>query len=162
MNRLLLTLGTFAFAAVVYGLMLIGWRSRQRRQVDLPEPAGAQGISPEIARIDRGLFVGTTGADNWLDRIAVHGLSNRSTAALEVREDGVHVVREAGLELFIPWGSMNGVSVETSLAGKVVSTGMLLVSWQLGTRALVSAYRADDPADHERLRAVIETRKEAA
>jgi hypothetical protein len=162
MTRLLLTLGTFAFAAVVYGLMLMGWRSRQRRQVELPEPPEAQGISPQVARIDHGLFVGTTGAEDWLDRIAVHGLSDRSTAALEAREDGVHLVREAGLELFIPWGSINGVSVETSLAGKVVSTGMLLVAWQLGPRALVSAYRADDPADHERLRAVIETRREAA
>jgi hypothetical protein len=151
MQRLLLTLGTLGLAVGVYASMLKGWRNRQRRQADLPAPPTALGDAPVVLGPVSGLFVGTTGADHWLDRVAVHHLSDRSAAQLTVAGDGVHLERTALPELFVPWGSIESVDVETALGGKVVSTGMLLVTWALGERRLRSAFRADDRADHPRL-----------
>ncbi|MDP9183518.1 MAG: hypothetical protein M3P04_12175, partial [Actinomycetota bacterium] len=64
---------------------------------------------------------------------------------------GVHLARTALPELFVPWGSIESVDVESALGGKVVSTGMLLLTWDLGERRLRSAFRADQRADHPRL-----------
>ena len=151
MQRLVLTLGTLAFAAVVYAAMLKGWRGRQRRQADLPAPPMASADAAVVTGPVPGLFVGTTGADHWLDRIAVHHLSDRATAALTVREDGVHVDRAALPALFVPWRSIEAVDLETALGGKVVSTGMLLVTWHLGARLVRTAFRADDREQHATL-----------
>ena len=151
MQRLLLTLGTLAVAVVGALAMLHGWRSRQRRQGDLPLPAVPAGAAPVLLGPVRGLFVGTTGADHWLDRIVVHTLSDRAVAELTLAEDGVRVERPGLPELLVPWGSIEAVDVETALAGKVVSTGMLLLTWTLGSRRLRTAFRADERADHPRL-----------
>lgn len=156
MDRLLLTLGTLVLAGVVYGLMLRGWRARQVRQRDLPAPAlavpGATALQPAVP----GLFVGTTGADHWLDRIAVHHLADRAAGELLVAADGVHVTREALPELFVPWESIEAVNIESSLAGKVVTSGMLVLTWSLGDRRLASAFRATDRAAHTQLLETIE------
>lgn len=158
MQRLILTLGTLAFAAVVYAAMLKGWRGRQRRQSDLPAPALPGTETTVLSGPVDGLFVGTTGADHWLDRVAVHHLSDRAAATLAVAEDGVHVERSGLPELFVPWGSIVGVDLETALGGKVVSTGMLLLTWRLGERVLRTAFRADDRAQHAALLDAISAR----
>jgi hypothetical protein len=154
-SRVLLTVGTVLLAAVLYGLMLKGWRSRQRRQADLPEPPVATGDARGVLWPVPGLFVGTTSADDWLDRIAVHRLSDRSTGELLVAEDGVHVSRDGLPELYLPFGSIEQVSIEQSLAGKVVSGGMLVLNWRLGSRSLATAFRATDHSAHARLRDAI-------
>jgi len=151
-SRVLLTGGTVLFAVAVYALMLKGWRARQDRQQDLPEPPVAAGRARALAAPVPGLFVGTTSATDWLDRIAVHRLSDRSTADLVVAEDGVHLVREGLPELFIPLPELEAVSIEQSLAGKVVSGGMLVLTWHLGARTLATAFRATEHAAHARLR----------
>ena len=151
-SRVVLSGGTVLFAVVVYALMLKGWRSRQDRQSDLPEPALAAGGARALAAPVPGLFVGTTSAIDWLDRIAVHRLSDRATADLIVAEDGVHLVREGLPELFIPLSSLDAVSIEQSLAGKIVSGGMLVLTWRLGARTLATAFRATEHAAHVRLR----------
>ncbi len=148
MDRVLLTLGTLAFAGVVYALMLKGWRSRQRRQADLPAPPVATPGATVLAGPVAGLYVGTTGSEHWMDRIAVHQLSDRATGTAAVAADGLHLLRDDLPEVFVPAASATAVQVETSLAGKVVSTGMLTVTWQLGERLVTSAFRADDPAHH--------------
>jgi hypothetical protein len=137
-SRVLLTAGTVLFAAVFYALMLKGWRARQRRQGDLPPPPVSTGDARRIVQPVPGLFVGTTSATDWLDRIAVHRLSDRSSAALIVAEDGIQ-----------------GVTIEQSLAGKVISGGMLVLTWRLGTRSLATAFRATDHSAHARLRDAI-------
>jgi hypothetical protein len=154
-SRVLLTVGTVLFAGIVYALMLKGWRSRQRRQGDLPPPPVATGDARRVLPPVPGLFVGTTSAEDWLDRIAVHRLSDRSTADLLVAEDGVHVEREGLPELYLPFESIEAVSIEQSLAGKVISGGMLVLTWRLGTRSLATAFRATDHSAHARLRDAI-------
>ncbi len=148
MDRVLLTLGTLAFAGVVYALMLKGWRSRQRRQDDVPAPPVATPGAAVLAGPFKGLYVGTTGAEHWMDRIAVHRLSDRATGTATVAADGLHLVRHDLPEVFVPVSLATTVTIEQALAGKVVSTGMLTVTWHLGDRLVTTAFRADDPDHH--------------
>jgi hypothetical protein len=152
MDRVLLTLATFAFAGGVYLLMLKGWRARQRRQADVPVPPVSTGGGETLVPAVPGLYVGTTSATDWLDRIAVHHLADRARADLVVATDGVHVERDGLPELYVPLADLEAVTVEESLAGKVVSGGMLVLTWRLGARRVASAFRADDRAAHVALR----------
>jgi hypothetical protein len=104
--------------------------------------------------------VGTTFAEDWLDRVAVHHLSDRTAGSLSVAEDGVHVEREPLPELFLPWGSLDSADVEKALGGKVVGTGMLLLTWRLGGRRLRTAFQAGNRSEHDALRDTINTRLE--
>jgi hypothetical protein len=147
MDRLSLTLGTLAFCVVGYLLMARGWRSRLRRQLDVPAPPVSDGTA-RVTQAVPGLYVGTTAAGDWLDRIAVHQLSDRATGELCLADDGVHLLRDGLPEVFVPRAALTGVTVEQSLAGKIVSTGMLVLTWRLGAREVATAFRADDPAAH--------------
>lgn len=156
-ERLALTVGTLLFAGVCYLLMLKGWRGRQRRQADLPQPSTAP---MERGRVVigavPGLFVGTVirsgTAGDWLDRVAVHRLSDRSSADLVVTVDGVHLGREGLPELYLPIEALVSADVGDKLAGKVMGAGgLLLLSWRLGDRVLTSGFRATDHVQHRRL-----------
>jgi hypothetical protein len=57
----------------------------------------------------------------------------------------------------VPWDSVERADLETALSGKVVSTGMLLLTWRLGDRQLRTASRADDRADNDLLLKAITT-----
>jgi len=152
LDRVLLTLGTLVFAGVFYALMLKGWRGRQRRQSDLPAPPVATAAdSRVVVAATPGLFIGTTVAGAWMDRVAVHHLSDRATAELTLRADGVHFEREGLPELFLPYDAVERAGLEEALAGKVISGGMLAVTWRLGARPLTSGFRATDHAAHARL-----------
>jgi hypothetical protein len=152
-ERLLLTFATLAFAAVVYLLMLKGWRGRLRRQSDLPPPPPSPQTPGEVVvAATPGLFVGTTFADDWLDRVAVHRLAHRAAGWVSVSTDGVLFDREGDGELFVPFDAVAGAEVGDALAGKVIGKGgMLLVDWRLGPRLLTSGFRADDHGEHRRL-----------
>jgi hypothetical protein len=160
LERLLLTACTLAFAALCYALMLKGWRSRQRRQRDLPAPPVARTPRTDVV-VDAvpGLYVGTTSATDWLDRVAVHGLGDRASGRLTVAGDGVHVERQGLPPLYLPFSSIRCAGVGEALAGKVIGKGgLLLVSWQLGDQALTSGFRADDHDLHPRLAEAISAR----
>lgn len=152
-DRVLLTLATFAFAAGCYLLMLKGWRRRQRSQADLPAPPVPPAVAGQVVvGATPGVFVGTTSASDWLDRIAVHSLSDRAAGRLTVATDGVHVEREGLPELYVPFAAVEQVELGDALAGKVMGRdGLLLITWRLGERSIVSGFRADDHAAHARL-----------
>jgi hypothetical protein len=152
-DRLLLTLATVAFLVGVSLLMLRGWRTRQRRQSDLPPPAHPPAVPGDVVvGAVRGLFVGTTFADDWLDRVAVHGLAHRASGWVSVSSDGLRFDREGEAELYLPFDDVASAEVGDALAGKVIGKGgMLLVDWRLGDRVLTSGFRADDHGQHRRL-----------
>jgi len=155
-ERAALLLAFAAFIAIAYALMLRGWRNRQRRQDFLPAPASAVPGADLLGEPVPGLLVGTTFAGRWLDRVAVHGLSDRSLSDLSVATDGVHLSREGAAELFVPWSDVVGAEPGAALAGKVMGEdGLLLVTWQLGGTALTTGFRADEHAQHARLAAAI-------
>ena len=152
-DRALLTGGMLLAVALLCLLMLRGWRSRQRRQGQVPappEPPYEQGepLLPAVA----GLFVGTTFAGDWLDRVAVHDLGHRAAGWLVVATDGVHVEREGVRDLYLPYAQLESVALGDALAGKVVGRdGMLLLTWRLGDRVVTSGFRADDHDEHRRI-----------
>lgn len=153
--RVLLTVGTLAFAAGFSLLMLKGWRGRQRRQGDLPPPPQPLGDRHVVVAATAGLFVGTTFTGDWMDRVVVHHLSDRATAELVLATDGVHIDREGLPELFIPYTAVECAAIEVALAGKVVSGGLLAITWRLGPRVLTSGFRATDHAAHRLIAAAI-------
>lgn len=152
-DRVLLTTGMLLAVALLGLLMLKGWRSRQRRQGEVPappEPPFEQG-EPLLPAVP-GLFVGTTFAGDWLDRVAVHDLGHRAAGWLVVATDGVHVEREGLPDLYLPYAQLDSAGLGDALAGKVVGRdGLLLLNWRLGDRAVTSGFRADDHDEHRRL-----------
>lgn len=152
-DRVVLTLLTLLVALGGAALMRRGWRGRQQRQGDLPPPP-----APPVPRgrvlvgAVPGLVVGTTTAGDWLDRIAVHGLSDRSTADLVLTADGVHLEREGLPELYLPLAALHAAEPGDRLAGKVMGRGgLLLLTWQLGPRLVTTGFRATEHAQHRRL-----------
>lgn len=152
-DRVLLTLGVVALVLGLYALMFKGWRARQRRQGDLPPPPVApQQPADIVLGAVPGLFVGTTFAGDWLDRVAVHDLAHRAAGWLSVAVDGVHIEREGLPELYLPLTCLDGARLGQALAGKVMTgDGMVLLDWRLGARQLTSGFRADDHDAHTRL-----------
>ena len=157
LERTALTLGMLLLVGLLYLLMLKGWRSRQRRQGDLPPPPAPPEVRGQtLVGATAGLFVGTTFADDWLDRVAVHDLGHRAAGWLVVATDGVHVEREGLPDLYLPYDRIESVSTGDALAGKFIGQdGLLLLDWRLGGRLLTSAFRADDHAQHPALNAAI-------
>ncbi len=153
MDRVLLTLGFLAAVVLLWLLMLKGWRSRVRRQGDLPPPPSPPEVRGEVVvPATRGLFVGTTFADDWLDRVAVHGLAHRAAGWIRLDTAGVTVEREGLPDLFLPYDDVERASLGDALAGKVIGKdGMVLLDWRLGSRLLTSGFRADDHGAHRRL-----------
>ena len=152
-DRVLLTLATLAFASVGYLLMLKGWRGRQRRQGDLPSPPPVPADpGPVLVGAVSGLFIGTTSQQSWLDRIAVHGLSDRSAGWLTVHDSGVVIEREGVADLYLPFASLVAAGTADAIAGRMVGRdGLLALTWRLGGSTLVSGFRADDHGTYPRL-----------
>ena len=136
----------------LYLLMLRGWRNRQRRQAFLPEPPRATGDATTVVGAVPGLFVGTTFAGDWLNRVAAHRLCDRATAELSVKTDGVHIDRDGAPEIYLPHDAITEAAPGDKLAGKVMGqNGLLLITWRLGETLLTSGFRADDHSQHQRL-----------
>jgi hypothetical protein len=152
--RLLLTAVLLAFLGLCYWGMWHGWRARQRRQADVPElPEVPQDLGPARAAAD-GTYVVTTTAGDWLDRIAVHGLGERSEATLSVVADGVLFRRQGAPDVFVPAASLRGVRLERGMAGKFVEEGgLVVVTWQHGEgqrqRELDTGFRPRAGEDRE-------------
>jgi hypothetical protein len=147
-ERFWLTLAVLAVCVLAgYGL-LVGWRHRAQRQAGLPElPSVPEDFGPALATPLTGLYVCTTTAGNWQDRIVAHGLGRRANATAELTADGVLIDRIDDDAIFLPAGSLTAVGTAPGIAGKVMGlpNGVLIVSWRLGDVELDSGFRADDP-----------------
>lgn len=132
---------TAVWVAVLAGVVLLaylgmwrGWQGRVRRSGDampvLPTPPATEDRGAVIASAE-GTYVSTTTGDNWLDRVAAHGLGSRSLAVLTVYEHGLLFGRRADVPLWIPARDVLGVRDERAQAGKVLpGGGIVLVTWQ--------------------------------
>jgi hypothetical protein len=148
-ERFWLTLAVLAVCVLAgYGL-LVGWRHRAQRQAGLPElPSVPEDFGSELATALTGLYVSTTTAGNWQDRIVARGLGRRANATAELTADGVLIDRIDDDAIFLPAGSLTAVGTAPGIAGKVMGlpNGVLIISWRLGDVELDSGFRADDPA----------------
>ena len=146
MMRLVLVLLCVAFVLLAVFGMRRGWTNRGRRQANLalPPPVPEQ-LGPPTAPSMTGLYVGTTYASSWQDRI-VHGrLGVRADADATVSADGVLIERSGADPVFIPAAAISGVRLAPGLAGKVVGEGgLLVVRWRLGDAEVDTGLRGDD------------------
>ncbi|MFC9788369.1 transporter [Rhodococcus sp. NPDC127528] len=147
-DRILLTLGFVAFWVAMVALMYWGWKGRARRQRDaigelpqVPAELGEQLIEPSS-----GLYVGSTVAPSWQDRIAVGDIGFRATGDLSRYERGVLLERDGASAIWIPQESIRAIRTERGLAGKVMSKdGVLVIRWELPTGTEIdTGFRGDD------------------
>ena len=147
MDRLLLTLLLVVLILLAaYGL-LVGWRHRARRQSDIAElPVAPADLGRELAPPLTGLYVSTTKAGSWQDRIVARGLGRRAAATLWLTDAGVLIERVGEDEIFIPTTDVVAVDTAPGIAGKVMGMpdGVLLITWRLGGITVDSGLRLQD------------------
>ncbi|MFC6159623.1 hypothetical protein ACFWUU_09810 [Kribbella sp. NPDC058693] len=146
MKAFLGILGTLLVLAAGYFGMYRGWRNRQSRQSDLaPLPAAPA----DKLRGVEGVYVATTSAGDWMDRIAVHELGVRSIADLAVSEAGLIFHRQGATDVFIPVDQLTGVRTDRGIAGKVTAekSGLVVVTWTHDGRELDTGFRPRRKAD---------------
>ena len=152
-QRILWTVVTLVVLAGIYLLMWRGWNRRKARQSDVPPlvpiPADFAADHGEDQLVE-GIYVSTTSAGDWLDRIAVHGLGNRSKAVIAVDAEGVGVMRSlfGASDFFIPAEAVQGVRLTTGMAGKYLrDEGIVVITWQHGDRVLDTGVKTRLEAD---------------
>lgn len=150
MTRLVLVLACALLFLLVLAGMRLGWRNRGRRQAGLPPlPQLPDLDGPELAPALTGLYVGSTAAARWQDRIVAHSLGVRAAATARLTAAGALIERQGSTALFLPAGQLVDARLEPALAGKVVGDGGLLVlRWRHGDQLLDSGLRADDKAGY--------------
>lgn len=135
-QRILWTIVTLAAMGGIYLLMWRGWKKRQARQSDLlPLNEIPEGVFSGEGGFEV-VYVSTTSEGDWLDRIAVQGLGERSNAQVHIAEAGVLIDREP-TAVFIPAAAVRGVRLASGMAGKYLrDEGLVVITWQHGDRTL--------------------------
>ncbi|MDF0531079.1 transporter [Tsukamurella sp. 8F] len=152
-------IATFAIVLLVlcglFALMWRGWHARGRRQADAigdvptaPDPLPEIEVGP-----CGGVYVGSTIAPHWQDRVAVGDWGFRATVNLSRYTGGFLMERARGNPMWIADAALVEMRRASKLAGKVMPGGGLLVlRWELPTGTVVdTGFRADDKADYDRL-----------
>ena len=161
---------TFVFAffiVVIIGAvirrMLSGWKHRSQRQAELvgefppmPDMLGSATVAPT-----RGLYVGSTLAPNWLERITVGDVGFRSKAVLTRYPEGILLERSGATPIWMPQDSITSIRTERAMAGKVIPGGgrgkadapaaILTIRWRLPSGTEIdTGFRGDDRSDYVR------------
>ncbi|MFB7475770.1 hypothetical protein [Kitasatospora sp. NPDC056184] len=142
------TVGLLLVIGLVYWLMRQGWNWRRTLQSGIPPlPAVPERAGRTILE-SSGRYHGTTTAGNWLDRVVAHGLGTRSRADLTLGEHGLLVQRPGDVDFWIPAERLTGARTDSGIAGKVVPSGILVVTWAHEDTELDSGFRLDHPDEH--------------
>jgi hypothetical protein len=146
MIRLLLVLGCVVLVLVALAGMRLGWRNRERRQATLPPlPAVPADLGSPRLPAATGVYVGTTFAASWQDRVVHGGLGRRAEASLALYDAGALIDRTGAEPVFVPAAELLDARLAPALAGKVMGAGGLLVlRWRLGAQEVDTGFRADD------------------
>lgn len=138
---------------LIWWLMWLGWRGRVRRQQDVEAPAAPPaGFSADVLDGVEGVYVSTTLAGQYLERVAAHGLGMRAQAVVRVGSAGVLVARQGAPDVFIPRGALLGVRLERGMIGKFVEReGLVVLTWSLGEATLDSGLRLRHRSDRARV-----------
>jgi hypothetical protein len=141
-----------ALLALIIGLlirrMMRGWLRRAQRQLELIGrlPALPDSVGPAIIPATKGLYVGSTLAPSWLDRIAVGDLGDRCKATLTRYPEGIMVQRSGATPIWIPDESISAIRTERGIAGKALThDGVLAIRWRLPSGTEIdTGFRGDD------------------
>ena len=147
MIRLLLVLACLVFFVLCLAGMRVGWRHRAGRQGGVGgRPVPPVDAGPPLLAPLTGLYVGTTRADEWQNRIAAADLGARAESTATLTGQGLLIDRNGAEPIFIPAPALVGVGVGAGLAGKVVGPGgLLVVRWRDdGGNELDTGLRGDD------------------
>ncbi|MBB5915815.1 hypothetical protein BJY24_004727 [Nocardia transvalensis] len=148
MERTLWVLVLLALFGLLLWLMYRAWQKKARRQASaigelppVPADLGAQVLEPTT-----GMYLGSTLAPSWIQRITVGDLGFRSTAELTRFERGILLERHGAEALWIPQETISAVRAERGHAGKVMTEdGVLVIRWTLPTGTEVdTGFRGDD------------------
>lgn len=125
---------TLLVALAVLGLwgMWHGWQGRARRTAllvptlpQVPTDPGAPTAGPAEA-----VYVSSTRAGDWLDRVVAHDLGVRSPAHVTVHPTGVLVRRTGARDLWVPAPALRAVGTARGQAGKFVGRdGLVVLTW---------------------------------
>lgn len=149
--------------AVVAGLIMLGmrrgWVGRRRRQAaelaEFPTPPAQFTAEPVLDELT-GMYMGTTKAGDWQDRVVVGDIGHRANGSAFLHREGLLVRRDGASPVWIPAESLVGARVDHKLANKVVpGVGLLVVTWRLGEQLLDTGFRADDAAEQARWAEVV-------
>ncbi|OBA90892.1 transporter [Mycobacteriaceae bacterium 1482268.1] len=132
--------------------MVRGWRNRAQRQAELVGqlPPVPDTVGPAIVPPTKGLYVGSTLAPSWQDRIAVGDLGYRTKAVLTRYPEGIMLQRSGGRPIWIPDESIIAIRAERGIAGKALTHhGILAIRWRLPSGTEIdTGFRGNDRAQY--------------
>ncbi|MDH6180976.1 hypothetical protein M2152_001158 [Microbacteriaceae bacterium SG_E_30_P1] len=150
MDRGILLALVLVLLVVLLALLPLGWYARRRRQKDVVAPISAPTDLGTVVGSFAGKYVATTASGDPYDRIAVHGLGFRSAVTVTVSDTGVLLVRPGTPDVWIPRADLLSLQRATWTIDRVVEPGGLqLIEWTLGSRAVATYLRLDNPAAFE-------------
>jgi hypothetical protein len=150
MERLWLVLAIVVFFLLCLWGMYVGWRRKARSQsVQVPPfPAIPEDLG-DVLLESTGVYVATTFAGEWQNRVVTRGAGLRTGAVLRLHESGVAVERGGAPDFWIPRDAVTGVRRDSKIAGKVMGTDALLVlTWRAGETEVDTGFRGDDLDDY--------------
>ncbi|MGH3643541.1 MAG: transporter [Mycobacterium sp.] len=128
--------------------ILRGWLHRAQRQAEMigTLPPLPDTVGPAIVPATKGLYVGSTIAPSWQNRIAVGDLGFRSKAVLTRYPEGIMVQRSGAGPIWIPDESITAIRTERGIAGKALTyDGILAIRWKLPSGTEIdTGFRGDD------------------
>ena len=128
--------------------MMRGWLRRARRQADVigKLPALPDSVGPAIVEATPGLYVGSTRAPSWMDRVVVGDLGFRAKAVLTRYPEGIMLQRSGARPIWIPDESITAIRTERGIAGKALATeGILAIRWRLPSGTEIdTGFRGND------------------
>ncbi|MCV7155371.1 PH-like domain-containing protein [Mycolicibacterium pyrenivorans] len=140
--------------AVLIQAMMRGWRRRARWQAEIVGtlPPLPDIVGPVIVPATKGLYVGSTLAPHWNDRVAAGDLGYRAKAVLSRYPEGIMLQRTGAGPIWIPDDAIVDIRCEKNLAGKVIThEGILAIRWRLPSGAEIdTGFRADDRRDYSK------------
>jgi hypothetical protein len=147
--------GSLIFAAFVVvliaflsHLMLRGWRRRAQREVELigQLPPMPDTVGPAIIGATKGLYVGSTLAPSWQNRVAAGDLGYPTKAVLTRYPEGIMMQRSGATPIWIPDDAITAIRTERGIAGKAMThEGILAIRWRLPSGTEIdTGFRGDD------------------
>jgi hypothetical protein len=134
--------------------MMRGWRHRGERQATLigTLPSLPDTVGAPVVDATKGLYVGSTLAPHWNDRVAVGDLGYRTKAVLTRYPEGIMLQRSGAGPIWIPDASITGIRTERAMAGKALThEGILAIRWRLPSGTEIdTGFRADDRTAYSR------------